>query len=361
MGARVLIIGVGDAGLKISDGLARSGKVDQLILSGLCQGRGPAIAGMLSSCYDCHVKFIELDGTQQQKIEQLLRAEKPDLVVQSASLLSPWAMHGRTDIVAKALSQAGLGVQLPAQLPVLTTVMKALREIDFKRPVANLSFPDITHVILDRLGLAPTIGLGNVSISHLRVRAALRKKLMQADGSSDPFPLIRLVGHHNQVYGVMEVRAPEDPDECCRVYLGKDGQRADELAYQGFPITPGIDYNIITAAAALPVLLALLPGADTLRFSAPAPQALPGGYPVVIRDGEVELDLPKNVDFQEAVDFHWRTSRLDGIESVTDDGTVLFSEKAKRAVASINPALCEPLTLQECFPRYRLLMSHLNA
>jgi hypothetical protein len=307
------------------------------------------------------VKFIELDGTQQQKIEQLLHAQKPDLVLQSASLLSPWAMHGRTDAAAMALSRAGLGIQLPAQLPILTAVMRAVREVDFSGPVANLSYPDITHVILDRFGLTPTIGLGNVSISHLRVRSALRNKIMQEDGCFDPLPLIRLVSHHNQVYGVMEAQTPDDPNDSCRVYIGEEGLRADDLAYQGFPITPGIDFNIITAASALPVLLALLPGAERLRFSAPAPQALPGGYPVVIREGQVELDLPENVDLQEAVDFHWRISRQDGIEAVSDDGTVIFSEKAKRAIAHINPALCEPLTLKECLPRHQLLMTHLNA
>lgn len=361
MGARILVIGVGDAGLKICDGLARSGKVDELVLSGLCQGRGPAIAGMMDSCYDCEVKFIELDATQQQKVEQLLRNEKPDLVVQSASLLSPWAMYGRTDKVAKALLQAGFGVQLPAQLPILTTIMKAIREVDFNGPIANLSYPDVTHAVLDHFGLAPTIGLGNVSIAHLRVRAALRKTQMHVNGSADHLPLIRLVCHHHQTYGVLEAKAPNDPDEYCRVYLGEDGQRADELAYQGFPITPGIDYNIITAAAALPVLLALLPGAETLRFSVPSPQGLVGGYPVVIRDGQVELDLPKNADLHEAVNFHWRIARLDGVERVTEEGTILFSDKAKQAVASIDPSLSMPLTLDECLPRWRLLMSHLNS
>ncbi|MBW1698185.1 MAG: hypothetical protein JRH18_13655 [Deltaproteobacteria bacterium] len=361
MAVRVLIIGVGDAGGKISDGLARSGKVDELILSGLCQGRGPAIAGMLDSCYDCRVKFTELDGTQQKAIERLLKMEKPDLVVQSASLLGPWAMHGRTDPVARALSRAGLGVQLPAQLPVLATVMKAIREVDFKAPIANLSFPDISHVILDRLGLAPTIGLGNVSICHLRTQAALRNKMKQSNALSDSLPLIRLVGHHHQVYEVMEAKMPQDPDQRCRVYLGEEGRRSDELAYQGFPILASIQYNIITAASALPVLLALLPGAEPLRFSAPGPHGLPGGYPVMIKDGGVGLDLPEGVDLKEAVEFHWKMSRLDGIESVTKDGTVLFSEKARKAVANINPALCEPLQFQECLPRYRLLMRHINA
>ena len=80
-----------------------------------------------------------------------------------------------------------------------------------------------------------------------------------------------------------------------------------------------------------------------------------------IREDTVELDLPKNVDLQEAVDFHWGISRLDGIESVTDDGTVLFSDKAKQALENIDPALCEPLSLHKCLSRYRLLMSHINA
>jgi hypothetical protein len=361
MGGRILIVGVGNAGLKIADGLARSGKVDELILGDISPEGGPDIAGMLDSCYDCDVKFIELDGLQQIKVEKLLRDEKPDVVVQSASLTSPWAMYGRTDKVAVALSQAGLGVQLPAQLPILSTVMKAIREVGFNGPVANLSFPDVTHTILGRLGLAPTIGLGNVSISHLRVRAAIRKNLKREKGFPDTFPLVRLIAHHNQVYNVMKAEMPNDPAERCRVYLGEEGRRADELAYRGYPIIPDIDFNIITAVAALPAILALLPGAEPLRFSVPAPKALPGGYPVIISDGQVELDLPENVDLQEAVDFHRRLTRHDGVEEVTPEGTVLFTDKAKQAVKDIDPYLCEPLTLQKCLPRWLLLMSYMNS
>ena len=360
MGGRILIVGVGNAGLKIADGLVLSGKVDELVLADISPEGGPDIAGMLDSCYNCEVKFFELDGLQQNKVEKLLRNEKPDVVVQSASLTSPWAMHGRTDKIAGALSLAGLAVQLPAQLPILTTVMKAIREVGFNGPVANLSFPDVNNALLDSFGLAPTIGLGNVSISHLRVRAAVRKKRIREGTLSDSFPLIRLIGHHNQVYNVMEAETPENPDESIRVYLGKEGRRADELAYQGYPITPGIDFNIITAAAALPAILALLPGAEPLSFSVPAPGGLPGGYPVVISDGNVELDLPESVDFQEAVDFQWQLARNDGVEKVTEDGTVLFTDKAKQAVKSIDPRLCEPLIFGKWLPRWLLLMSYMN-
>ncbi len=358
MGASVLIIGAGDAGLKMAAGLVQSGRLRRLTLADLGQGRGPAAAGLLGSLGDCPVDFIELDGTRQGDVEAVLRREKPDLLVQSASLLSPWLTIGRQDPVPLALATAGLGVQLPAQLPVLTSVMRAVRTIDFSGPVANLSLPDITHPILRGRGLAPTIGLGNVSMQLLRVRSAL--KAAEDTGTPSSLPLIRLVGHHKQVYGVMSAERPEDPEARVRVYLGEAGTRADDLAYQGYPLPAGIEYNVVTAASAIPVLLALLPGAAPLRFSAPAPQGLAGGYPVRIADGEVELDLPPGADLAEIIAFQQRIGRGDGIEEIAEDGTVTFTEAAKTAVAAVDPALAEPLSPDDVAERYQLLARHLN-
>jgi hypothetical protein len=355
MDASVVIIGAGDAGLKMAAGLVQSGRLRRLTLAGLCQGRGPAAAGLLASLGECPVAFVELDGTRQGEIEALLRREKPDLLVQSASLVSPWLAIGRRDPVAQALAAAGLGVQLPAQLPVLTAVMQAVRTVDFTGPVANLSLPDVTHSVLQGRGLAPTIGLGNVSMQLLRVRSAL-----MADTQGE-VPLIRLVGHHKQVYGVMTAAPPADPALRVRVYLGEAGDRADDLAYQGFPLPPSVDYNVVTAASALPVLLALLPGANPLRFSAPAPEGLLGGYPVRIDGGAVTLDLPPGAELNEIVAFHRRLGRGDGIEAIAEDGTVTFTDEAKAAVAEIDPALTEPLAPEEVPARYERLARLLNA
>jgi hypothetical protein len=357
MGASVLIIGAGDAGLKMAAGLVQSGRPRRLTLADLGQGRGPAAAGLLGSLGECPVDFVELDGTRQGDVEAVLRRVKPDLLVQSASLVSPWATIGSQEPVAQALAAAGLGIQLPAQLPVLTSVMQAVRAVDFSGPVANLSLPDITHPVLRGRGLAPTIGLGNVSMQLLRVRSALKA----AEEAPSSLPLIRLVGHHKQVYGVMTAERPEDPEARVRVYLGEDGTRADDLAYEGFPLPPSIAYNVVTAASAIPVLLALLPGAEPLRFSAPAPQGLPGGYPVRIADGGVGLDLPPGADLAEIVAFHNRVGRGDGIEEIAEDGTVCFTEAARTAVAAVDPALAEPLSPDDVAERYQLLARHLKA
>lgn len=357
MTPKVLIIGAGDAGRRMARGLALSGAVGEIVLADLAQGPAAAFAGLLTACHDCRVRFAELDGSRQAEVETLLRAERPDLIVQSASLLSPWLAMGRDDPAARALAGAGLGLQLPAQLPILSNVMRAVRVVDYSGPVANLSFPDVSHVILARFGLAPTIGLGNVSIEHLRARAALRDR---ETGMAGELPLMRLIGHHMQVYGVLLAAPPADPALGVRVYLGEEGARADHLAYEGQTIPVGVDYNEITAAAALPVLLALLPGAAPRRFSAPAPLGLPGGYPVRIADQDVALDLPPGVDLAEVTAWHWKLARGDGIERVDEDGTVHFTEAARAAVADLDPRLGEPLTLDAAADRFKLLAACLG-
>jgi hypothetical protein len=361
VGARVLIIGVGDVGSRFATGLAADDNVGELVLAGLAQGQGPYMAAMLASSYDVTTRFHELDGTRLGEVERLLREERPDLVVQSASLVGPWTIMERRDPTAEALRAAGLAVQLPAQLPVLMTVMAAVRAVDFQGPVANISYPDATHPILDRMGLAPTVGLGNVSMHHCRARAGLRARLEAEGGDTDELPLLRMISHRNQGPGVYSCQPPDDPAARVRVYLGEEGERADELAYQGYPLEPSIKMNFLTCAAALPVLKALVPGAAPLRYSTPSPGGLPGGFPVRIADAKVELDLPPGVDLDEAVDFVSGFARGDGVEAIEADGTVVFTEEARRAVAELDPGLTEPLAPEDALERFQRLWSRLSA
>ena len=139
MGGRVLIIGVGNLGRRFAAGLAVTGDVDELVLAGLSQGQGPAIAGIIASSYEVRARFVELDGTRQADVEHLLREVRPDLVIQSAALIGPWPIYARTDRNAAAIKAVGVGVQIPAQLPVLRTLMDAVKSVGFEGPVANVA------------------------------------------------------------------------------------------------------------------------------------------------------------------------------------------------------------------------------
>jgi hypothetical protein len=336
--ARILVIGPGDMGARIMVGLASAGGVHELVLAGVPSAAGEEAVGMVRSTTDVAARFMLADCTAQAEVEAVLADSSPDIVVQCASLMSPWALLDRADDVARAVASAGLAVMLPMQLPVVRTVMSAVRATGFAGPVANLSFPDVTNVILDRLALAPTIGLGNVTMHLLRVRGALRAEL----GPDGELPLVRVIGHHNQVYAAMRAEPPR-PDERVRVFLGEHGERADHLAYVGHPYAAGIVYNQITAAACIRVVQALAPGTGRTRISAPAPFGLPGGYPVAIEDGTISLDLPPGQEIAEAAAWQASIGRNDGVESIAADGSVTFTERARRAVAAIAPWLTEPL------------------
>jgi hypothetical protein len=341
--SRVLIIGTGDMGERFAMGLGASGAARELVLADRPGSDLGLRAATVASATDCLVRTTEVDARRQGDIEALLRNERPDLVVTCASLQSPWALVGRTDVLAQGIATAGLGLRLPLQLPPLLAVMGAVREVGHEGPVANLSLPDLTHPILDRIGLAPTVGLGNVSMLLLRVRAAWRARNPDAP---EP-PLIRVVGHHNHVYDVMQSRPRADRADGPRVWIGEDAARHDQLAYEGPPMAPTIRYNAVTAAAALPVLAALLPGAAPLRWSTPSPDGLPGGYPVRIEAGRIAIDLPDGAGLSDQVAFCQRIGRGDGVERVDDDGTVHFTAEAAAAVRDVAPDLAEPLPLAD--------------
>jgi hypothetical protein len=243
-------------------------------------------------------------------------------------------------------------VRLPLQLPVLLSVMRAVREVGYEGPVANLSLPDATHPILATLGLAPTIGLGNVSMLLCRARAALLE-----ERPADPVPLLRMVGAHHHVYGVMASTPPASDGDRPWLWLG-DGEpeRRDDLAYGAAAMAPGIRYNAVTAAAALPVLLALLPGAAPLRWSTPSPLGLPGGYPVRIVDGRITLDLPAGSSLDDAVRFNARIGRGDGLAAISSDGTTTFTDEARATLAAVAPELGDPLALDDVTARAARLL-----
>jgi hypothetical protein len=341
----VLVIGLGDMGDRVAAGLAASGFVGRLVVASRSERNVRQTAATLASASDCLVEGAPLDATRLDDVAALLDRTRPDLVVQCASLRSPWALAERGDPAAKAVEAAGLGLRLPYQVPVVLNVMRAVRETGLDAPVANLSFPDVIGPVLERIGFAPALGLGNAGMVLRRVRAVLREE----EHGVIP-PLVRIVGHHSQLTGVMTSEAPASEDRC-RVHLGEDGRRDDDAAYRGPAIDPGLRWNFLTAAATMPVLEALLPEGKTLRWSVPAPGGLPGGYPVRVEGGKVELDLPPGESLEDAIAFNERMARGDGVERVDPDGTVHFTDAAKAAVAGVAPDLAEPLPLGDMASR----------
>jgi hypothetical protein len=361
MAGTAIIIGAGDMGMKMAQGLLHQDRLDRLVLTNVNSERQRDLADMLSSAHGIPIELVELDGRDHRAVRDVLQKTNPDLVIQAASLFGPWAVIGSDHPVIRHLSAAGIGIQLPNQLPVLTTVMRAVKDLGLTCPVANISAPDVTHPVLAAQDLAPTVGLGNVSMHLLRARSAWRARQEKRGDAVGAPPLMRLIGHHCHVYGVMKAEFPENAEESTRVFLGENGERDDHLAYEGRPFQAGPIYNVITGVASLPVLSALLPDGPATRFSAPAPFGLPGGYPLRIEAGAVAFDLPPGVTRDDAVAFNTAMGRLDGIETIEADGTVHFTEAARSHAAKVDPRLAEPLDPRDLETRTALLLEIVNA
>jgi hypothetical protein len=337
----VLIIGAGDLGERFAAGLAAAGQVDRLVL--VSRSGAAEAAATIASSYDCVVESLAADARHPDEVTKLIFKTDPALIVLSASGRGPYALAGRDDEAAQAIGAAGFALRLPYNLPVPLAVMQAVTDAGWQGPVANVSFPDVTGPVLARLGLAPTVGLGNVAMILLRARSVLRARNPEAE-----LPLLRVLAHHSQLGGVRQSRRPDDPAARPRVYVGEDGVLDDTLAYQGPPLALDPQRsNFATAASSIPVLHALLAGSAPLRFSTPSPDGRPGGYPVRIDQGEVTLDLPPGLTEEEAVRFNQEQARADGVERIDPDGTIHFTPAARAAVAAIDPTLADPLEISD--------------
>jgi glutamyl-tRNA reductase len=114
---KVLLVGLGDLGSKIAIGLASSVAIHELVIAGRGVDAGFALERVASACGDGRVRFVQLDAMRVDEISEILHREAPSVVVQAASLLSPWFFQSRKDRIARLILQAGFAAQLCAQLP----------------------------------------------------------------------------------------------------------------------------------------------------------------------------------------------------------------------------------------------------
>ncbi|HEY0193996.1 MAG TPA: hypothetical protein VGC42_22920 [Kofleriaceae bacterium] len=344
------MLGLGDLGRRLALGIAGSFDDVELIVAGRNAADGERFAALAAACGAARrrltVRFVRVDGLQVEDVAAVLRRARPELIIQCATLLSPWALGQTPSEASRALAAAGFGLQLPAQLPVLRAVMTAARATGFAGPVINASYPDVTHPVLAPLGLAPAVGIGNAGMIEATARATL-----QLQGRAGQ---VRVVAHHSHVSEAMtrEVARQHAP---VRPQIFVDDTREDALAMQGAPLAASSELNALTCAHGLRVIRALAPGGAPLPISAPGPLGLPGGWPVVLAGGRVALDLPAGLSREAALAANQAAAAGDGVERIADDGTVWFTQAAQRAVAAVSAELAAPLAPDDCLPRLALL------
>jgi hypothetical protein len=276
-----------------------------------------------------------VDVLDEGAVTALLAQERPDVVINYAI---PFTWDATRQLPNyERISSAGLGAFAAVQVLAPSVIARAIAAsgIDVHFIVGNL--PDITVPIIHGLSrhqtlALPVAGAGNVGLieAGIRHQVAIERGLEAADLD------ISLVAHHVHWVAPREPGYPNDAPfllEVCHrsnditAELGDPRELMNEAIVRCYEA--GAGFSSTTGLLAARLTLALLDRTGAVRsMHVPAPNGLPGGYPVTVTNGQVALDLPPEWQPDEAVGFMSQAHQRDGIEAIAADGTIHFDTRS---------------------------------
>jgi hypothetical protein len=207
--------------------------------------------------------------------------------------------------------------------------MQAVKKSGIDVKVVNGAYPDLTNVILGKLNLQPVCGGGNMDLgaSRLRKIIAAEQKVPVRDVQ------VLAVGHHGTFYtakmdGPSWYKITAAGEDVSAMYRVKTiAKLYDKYGYANMPSFPGplVD-QMKTASSFLKITLAIYYDSEELIQCLPGPNGLPGGYPCILGASGAKVTLP-GITLKDAVKLNEDGAKIDGIESVKSDGTVVFVEE----------------------------------
>jgi len=353
---KVLMVGTGDVGAHILEILAREPKPLKLIVGDKNTERGQALVNNAligAAHHDLHpdFDFQKIDLVNIEETAELLSKEKPSAVI-NCTVMHTWHLIRQLpeDIYAK-ISSAALGAWLPCQLALAYNLAKAIKISGIKAHFINTSLSCLTNPVLGTIGMAPTIGIGNVDLIEPAVRTLVARELNVPRSN---IKLYMVAHHQHWVYPREAGYKPGAPYFLKVTVNGKDITSefdTDRLMYDGVKLyPPGLEFTKVSASSTIKNLMALLFDTGIYTHS-PGPNGLPGGYPVRLSGKGAEVILPDELTLEEAIHRNEEAGRLDGIERIKEDGTVIFADYTVEIMREVMGFDCPTFKAEESYDR----------
>ncbi len=334
---KVLIVGTGDVGAHLLEFMARQepryevivGDVDGEKARLLCNNAeiGAAHHGKHPVFRPVTIDLFDIEGTSA-----LIAKEKPSAII-NMTVMHTWHLIRQLpyDVYSK-ISSAALGAWLPCQLTLAMKLAQAIKDSGVKTHYINTSLSCLTNPVLGKIGLAPTIGIGNVDLVEPGVRTYIAQQAGVARSRVELF----MVCHHQHWVFPREAGYLPNAPYLLKIMIDKkdvtDQWDTDKAMYEGVKLYPeGIQFTSVSASSTLKNLNALIFDENLLTHS-PAPNGLPGGYPVLLNASGAEVFLPEEWTLEQAIEVNRKASQMDAIEEIKDDGTVVFADYTYEAM-----------------------------
>ena len=210
-------------------------------------------------------------------------------------------------------------------------LMSAVKLSGIETFVVNTAYPDVTNPSLARVGLAPTVGIGNMDLAVPYIRKAASEILNVPMSDVG----VELIAHHYHCYYWCRYGTGLDAPHYLRVYVGHEDVTAQlgdmkafiaELPKRG--MRPGGRHGqFVVAASSLKNIMAIFDDTGE-RTHAPGPQGLEGGYPVRLSRKGAEVVLPVGMSLAQARELNLQAQKYDGIEEIRDNGDIVVTDEA---------------------------------
>ena len=333
--SRILLVSLGKLNSLLLQILARRRGIAEIIVATRNLERAlPAVhlarMGAAAEGFFPAFRVIEFDLNDIAASAEALATLRPDVTLAAPSLQSWWVLEQVEARLADPLRPAGFGAWLPFQLLPMIRFMKAWRQSELDTPILSAPYPDVVNPILATQGLAPTGGVGNVCELVPKLQCLIADRL-----SVEPTTVrVWLAAHHAlqpYVFARSQNRGAPPPFLVSAEVNGRSSISDSELRsilLGDYPMPAGLDFQFLTVGTFVSAIRAFLESPEKATcIHLPAPAGLPGGYPVVVQDRVVSLDLPPTWQKEDAVEVNRASHRWDGIESIEEDGTVVLTDK----------------------------------
>lgn len=347
----ILIFGLGDLGSVVLELLAREKSIGRIVAAGRNYEKGVARCNLariaaIAQGYNPDIAFLSLDLNDNDSVANAVSDISPDILFYTATMQTWWLPNLLPQDNADLLKQAGFGMWLPVNLALTIKMMRAVKNADYKGVSLIAPYPDVVNCVLEKIGLEPTCGVGNVDELVAKTRYLVSEKL------KSPLESVKvlLVAHHSlQAYSFGRKNGKAPPFFLKVEYNGEDiteSINAGELLLTPYQLSPGRPIHFLTGGCTIRLIKSLLSSQKSL-LHVPGPLGLPGGYPVFVGDKNVETVDLGEISLKEAVAINEQSHRFDGIESIEKDGTVIFSEKSSEIFRNELGYDCESLKPEE--------------
>lgn len=306
------------------------------------------------------LSFRKINLFDINETSELLKEIQPTVICNLASLGSWWITRLLPMEEYKKIGP--IGPWLPNHLTLAHKLMQAIKKSGIDTKVVNGAFPDATNKVLTKAGFDPVCGGGNMDLGLSRVKRIVAREL------KIPFSSVSVygVGHHGSYYtarmgGPFWLKIIADGEDVTTKFPNEKITNIYQSANYGAFSTyagPVVD-QMRTAASFLKNVYAIYYDTNELMQCIPGVNGLPGAYPARLNAEGAKVVLP-GISLYEAIAINKAGGRIDGIEEIKDDGTVVFLDENVEYMREVVGYECKELRLKDSEERAKELNAGLK-